>query len=571
MGIADDLMRMQRELAALRLPYESAWQDVAELIDPFGSYRYDYVRGLTGSTTVQPGMLSEIMPVKRSREIYDSTAMWANDRLSAAMISMIYPRAQKFHGLQKDDPLGPEATDLEEEFFDNVVTYLFANKSDYRSNFWLSIGKAVKATVTYGTGIVFSEENTGRKGVDPIKVPVFYRQVPVANCYLGIDPYDEINKNLRFHEMPARAAVEYFEGKGLNVSDKVKEAANDPAKQDRLFLFMHAVMPTGDLTDKQDRRPFTTYWIEPETKHLLGEGGYWEFPYHVMWWDQADNSPYGYSPIMSVLSDVKMLQVMQKNMLQAGQQAVKPPMATMPGIYSQRLNLNPGANNPGYIDEQGRMKAQPLLQGIQGFTLGERLLEMKQTQVTRSFYTEIFQTLLEKPSQTATEVLIRENEKSAMLGPVGEKIRTGGAKLVDRDLAILRRKGAFEQGSRIAAPDTIAGSNIGVKWKDPLSRLQRISELQGVESVLNVTGVIAQYDPSVLERIDTDETIEITREIRGAPRKMFRTDEEVAEIRQQRVQQQEQQAMMQMLQGGAEAAGKAIPAAKALQDVSRGG
>lgn len=569
MGIADDLMRMQRELAALRLPYESAWQEVSELIDPFASHRYDYTRGLQAAS-LQTSMLAEIMPVKRSREIYDNTAMWANDRLSAAMISMIYPRAQKWHGLGKDDPLGPEPTDLEEEFFDSVTDYLFSNKNDYRSNFWLSIGKAVKATVTYGTGIMFSEENTGRKNVDPIKVPVFYRQVPVANCFLGIDPYDEINKNLRFHEMPARSAVEYFSAKGMEVSDKVREAANDPTKQDRPFLFMHCVLPLSDISDKTDRRAFVSYWIEPETKHLVGEGGYWEFPYSVMWWDQTDNSPYGYSPIMSVLSDVKMLQVMQKNMLQAGQQAVKPPMATMPGIYKERLNLNPGAVNAGYLDENGSLKAQPVMPAGRAFPFAERLLEMKQTQVTRSFYTEIFQTLVEKPGVTATEVLVRENEKSAMLGPVGEKIRTGGAKLVDRDLSILARRGAFEPGSRIAAPESLAGDNIGVKWKDPLSRLQRISELQGIESVLNVSGVIGQYDASVLQRIDGDETIEMVREIRGAPRKMFRTDEETAQLRQQTAERKEQEAMLSMMQGGAEAASKAVPAMKALEDAAGG-
>lgn len=563
MGIADDMLKVQRELAYLRLPYEQAWQDVANLIDPFGSYRYEYSRGMNHPFAQQPGMLSEIMPVQRSREIYDSTAQWANDRLQAAVFSLKYPRAMKWHSLMKDDPFGSDETDVEEEFFDAVTDYLFANKNDYRSNFWLSMGKAVKATVTYGTGIVYSEENTGRKGIDPVKVPVFYRQIPVANSYLGIDAYDEIDKCLRFHEMPARAAVSYFGEEKLGA--KVREAASDEKKQDRPFLFMHCVVPTSDLSDKSSGGPFTSFWIDVEHKDLIGTGKFFEFPYQVMWWDQADNSPYGYSPAMSVLSDMKMLQVMGKTFIQAGQQAVKPPMATLPGIYAARLNLNSGAVNPGYLNEQGMELAKPIVPAGRGLPFAERLLELKQGQVQRSFYTEVFQTLVEKPGVTATEVLVREQEKSAMLGPVGEKIGTGGAKLVDRDLKIIARKGAFDTGSKLEAPESLAGQDIGIKWKDPMSRLQRLSELQGIENVLQGAGVFANYDPSVLDRIDADETLEIIREVRGAPRRMFRLDEEVAQLREDRAQQQEQAAVMNMMEQGANAVGKATPAIQAAQ------
>jgi hypothetical protein len=91
-----------------------------------------------------------------------------------------------------------------------------------------------------------------------------------------------------------------------------------------------------------------------------------------------------------------------------------------------------------------------------------------------------------------------------------------------------------------------------------------MADLQGVEAVLGIAGGLAQYDPSILDRIDGDETLEIAREIRGAPRKMFRTDKEVSDTRAARAQQAEQQAAMQMMGGMADAAGKATPALQAM-------
>lgn len=575
MGVVDDIIRMQQTMAADRMQWEAAWRDCVNVCMPTASHLYDYGgTGAVSRTAAQDmtGLANGPKSIQRGKELYDSTAAWATDRLTAGMESLITPRAQKWHGFNLDDPFGVEPTDLEEEWLDTLRDYHFAVRYDPKANFSLSNQKALRNTTVLGTGVVYSEENLGRKGIDPVKVPFFYRSVPLIEAYLAIDAFDDVDKVIRVVEMSARSAVSYFEGLGGTLSAKLKEKAKDPVQCEKPVAIMHCVMPreeAGEFRDKRRNTPFASFWIEVDTKHLIRSSGYFSFPYSVTWWDQTDGSAYGQSAVMQSLADIKMLQVMNKAAAQAAQQAVKPPLATMQGMYKERPNLNSGAINPGYLGENGVMKIQPIITSPNP-TLAERLIETKRVSVQTGLYVTLFQILVDNPQMSATEALIRANEKGELLGPAGAKIEAGIAQRVEREVDIIARKGAFEAGSPLAPPSSLVGKNVGVKFTGPLARLRRVQELQGVDTVLAIAGSMAQYDPRVLDRIDSDETLEISREIGGAPRKMFRTDEEVATIREQQAQQLEQQAALQAAEQMAGAAGKAAPALQMMANARQG-
>ena len=563
MGVVDDLLHVQSNLAAERVYWEDVWRDCVDLALPYASHKYDFGSSVSTARSLT-GIAQQPKAAQRSRELYDATAVWASERLTAGMESLITPRSQKWHGFSLDDPFAPEPTDREEEWLDSLRDYHFTARYDSKSNFALANQKAIKETTVLGTGVVMTEENLGRRGIDPVKVPFFYRAVPVIETYLGIDAYDDVDKCIRIFEWTARAAASYFGEE--NLSEKLQRAAKSDKDKDTKFTFMHAVLPREEVDEyrlKREGQLYASFYAEVDTRHLIRHSGYFTFPYHVQWWDQT-GSPYGQSPVMSILSDIKMLQVMSKTAVAASQQMVKPPLATMPGVYNHRLNLNSGAVNPGYVDEQGRMKVQPIITG-QNPSLAENLMELKRQGIRESLYINLFQILVDNPKMTATEAIIRANEKGELLGPAGAKIEAGIGRMVDREVDIVTRKGAFEDGSPLAPPDSIIGKNIGVTFTGPLARLRRMQELEGVEAVMGLASVFGEYDPATLDRIDSDETLELAREIRGAPRKMFRTDDEVEEIRAQRAQRQEQMAAAQMAEQLAGAAGKATPALQAIQ------
>ncbi|MBX8813312.1 hypothetical protein HBA91_11780 [Ochrobactrum sp. MR34] len=562
MGIADDIMRMQQQMAVERYYWEATWRDVVTLCMPYASHKYE-LNGMNIASSLT-GTAQQPQAAQRSKEIFDATAAWSLDRLNAGMESLIAPRAQKWHAFSLDDPFSPDPTDLEEEWLDRLRDYHFTARYDAKSNFALANQKAIRGACGLGTGILYLEENIGRRGIDTVKVPFFYRSIPVVETYLGIDAYDDVDKCIRVFELTARAAEGYFSQEGDSLPEKVKSALTN--KPDQPFTFIHCVMPreeAGEHKDKRRHQPYASFWLEVESRHLIRSSGFFTFPYQVMWWDQTDGSPYGQSPVMAALSEIKMLQVMGKTVAQVSQQMIKPPMATMRGIYNQRLNLNAGAVNAGMLDEQGRLLAQPIIQA-QNPTFAERLIEAKRLSVRESMYINLFQTMVDNPQMTATEALLRANEKGELLGPAGAKIETGIAGAIDREVDIVQRKGAFEQGSPLEPPSSVGGKNVGVKFTGPLARMRRMAEMQGIERVLQMATVVGEYDRSTLMKIDGGETLELTREINGAPRKMFKRDEEVAEQRQAMAQQQESQAALAMMQGAATAAKDATPAMQAM-------
>lgn len=562
MSVADSIMRMQQQMAAERSYWEATWRDVVTLCMPYASHKYE-LNGMNIASSLT-GTAQQPQSVQRSKEIFDATAAWSLDRLNAGMESLIAPRAQKWHSFSLDDPFAPDPTDMEEEWLDRLRDYHFSARYDAKSNFALANQKAIRGACGLGTGILYLEENVGRRGIDPVKVPFFYRSIPVVETYLGIDAYDDVDKCIRVFELTARAAESYFSQEGDTLPEKLKSALKD--KPDQPFTFIHCVMPreeAGEYKDKRRHQPYASFWLEVESRHLIRTSGFFSFPYQVMWWDQTDGSAYGQSPVMAALSEIKMLQVMGKTVAQVSQQMIKPPMATMRGIYNQRLNLNAGAVNAGMLDEQGRLLAQPIIQA-QNPTFAERLIEAKRLSVRESMYINLFQTMVDNPQMTATEALLRANEKGELLGPAGAKIETGIAGAIDREVDIVQRKGAFEQGSPLEPPSSVGGKNVGVKFTGPLARMRRMAEMQGIERVLQMASVVGQYDQSTLIKIDGDETLELTREINGAPRKMFKRDEDVAEQRQAMAQQQESQAALAMMQGAATAAKDGMPAMQAM-------
>lgn len=575
MGVVDDIIRMQQVMASDRVQWEEVWRDCVNVCMPAASHLYDY--GGTGAVSRSAaaeltGLANGPKSVQRGRELYDSTAAWAADRLTAGMESLITPRAQKWHSFSLDDPFAPEPTDLQEEWLDRLRDYHFMARYDSRTNFSLANQKSLRNTVVLGTGVTYSEENMGRRGIDPVKVPFFYKSIPLIEAYLSIDSFDDVDKVIRVTEWSARSAAAYFKAIGGTISAKLQAKANDPAQMEKPVSIIHAVMPreeAGEYSDKRRNFPYASFWIEVDTKHLIMTGGYFSFPYSVTWWDQTDGSAYGQSAVMAALADIKTLQVMKKTAIQAAQQAVKPPMATMQGIYRERPNLNSGAINPGYIDEAGRMKIQPIVTS-QNPVMAERIIDQTRQSVNAGLYVTLFQILVDNPQMSATEALIRANEKGELLGPAGAKIESGIGQRIEREVEIVGRKGAFEAGSPLEPPGDMLGKNITPKFTGPLARLRRVQELQGVDTVLGMATNIAQYDPSVLDRIDADESLEIAREISGAPRKMFRLDEEVAARRETAAAQQEQANALQAMEMMAGAAGKATPALKQMSDMRRG-
>src|SRR5690606_30111893 len=206
---------------------------------------------------------------------------------------------------------------------------------------------------------------------------------------------------------------------------------------------------------------------------------------------------YGESPVMMALADIKTLQAASKSSMQAMQQYVRPPLAMASDGVTNRPNLNSGQINHGAIDENGRLKIQPIYT-VQNPSFADMVLEQKRNAIRESLYINLFQILISNPNMTATEALIRAQEKGELLGPAGARIQMAMSRMFDREFGIYERKGAFDEGSALQPPESLAGRSIGVKFTSPLDKLRRSNEAVGIQRTLEIALPLAQAKPEVL-------------------------------------------------------------------------
>jgi hypothetical protein len=193
------------------------------------------------------------------------------------------------------------------------------------------------------------------------------------------------------------------------------------------------------------------------------------------------------------------------------------------------------------------------------------LMQFRREQVRDSMYLNLFQTLANAPQMSATEAMIRAQEKGEFLGPTASRIQSALSRLIDRELAILERKGAFRPDSKLVPPENLRGKTFNVRFSAPVDRLRKASDLVGISRTLEIMQMLAAIDPNVVDNIDGDETLEIIRQRLGAPRRMMRKPQEVDEIRERKDAQNNASMAMAGANSAADTAQKASAALPEVQ------
>ncbi|TIR45427.1 MAG: phage tail protein, partial [Mesorhizobium sp.] len=76
----------------------------------------------------------------------------------------------------------------------------------------------------------------------------------------------------------------------------------------------------------------------------------------------------------------------------------------------------------------------------------------------------------------------------------------------------------------------------------PLDVLRRSAEARDTIQVVTTAMQMAQFDPSVMDNIDGDEALKIVQNAGRSPQRIFRRQDEVADIRDARARAQQAQA-----------------------------
>lgn len=528
---AQALIREFELLRGSRGTWENHWQEIAERVMPRAD-TFHNIRQTKGE--------------KKTEKIFDSTAVIALERFASAMESMLTPRNSKWHGLRASSPELNQDHDVK-LWFEEVTRLLFAYRYSPKANFASQTHETYMQLGAFGSGSLFVDENT-RGGIR-------YRSIHLGEIYYAEDHQGTVNRAYRSFQMQAQAAQQKPEWEG-KLPEKIAKAKN-PFEE---FEFLHVVMPREDYDPTRadfKGMEFASYYIAVESKTLLSEGGYTTFPYPTGRYTTAPNEIYGRSPAMAALADIKMLNEMSKTDIRAVHKLVDPPIllhndGLLGGI---RPRVTPNAVNYGMVSPDGRPLMQPFYSGAR-VDIAEEKMDKRRQSINDAFLVTLFQILVENPRMTATEALLRAQEKGALLGPtMGRQQSEFQGPLIERELDILMRQGVIPPmpGALIEAQ-----GEYEIEYDSPLNRLQRAEDAAGIARTLEMLTPLAQIDPSVLLTINPQEASRIVAEVNGVPAMAIRSRDEVQKLLEAQQQAEEQQRQIEQMQ----------PAATAVKDLA---
>ena len=167
---------------------------------------------------------------------------------------------------------------------------------------------------------------------------------------------------------------------------------------------------------------------------------------------------------------------------------------------------------------------------------------------------------------TAQEVLQRKQEQLQQLGPVVQRLQFEFLRLlIERVYRILDRAGVLPQAEDPELAQLMSQEEVNIEYISPLAQAQKMAGLTNIEQAIAFTGQLAQFDQSVLDKVNWTKAIDSYFDMVGAPASLKRSEKEFEEIQQQKAQaaaKQQQQAEM------AQAVQLAAPAAQAAKNIT---
>lgn len=546
--LAIEIIKRQERLERHRLIWEMTWRDIALRLAP---QEETYFHGSwsgslgAGKTIDQARLFSGI---RRDLYQYDSYPAQCWEKYAAVLHSISIPRGQRWHTLKVVDPKLAKDRNVQ-RYLEDFTDLLFSVRYSGNSNFDASAHAGYLSNGLYGHGWMFIEDRLS-KGIG-------YSNCHMSQMYPIENPWGLIDKIHRKYRLTAEQAVRKWPIAQL--PQIIKDAYANSLTQDKEFWFVHAVYPNIKMqTGRRDYigMKFICHEVCVESKTIIDTGGYRSFPYAVTRHITLPQQTYSLSPAYICLADIKTLNEMMKTNLRFAQLTNDPPLMLRDMDSLQPFAMRPGMLNHGWLDEDGKPSAMPLeLKGDPRFA--SELMEQKRNAIAANFYNTLFDILVQAPEMTATQALIRAQEKGALLAPVASRQETEFLNVtIRRETQILEDAGAMPK-----PPEALiaSGGGLRIEYDSPLTKAQKSEQGAGILQTMQAAAQMAQFDPNVRFRMDWDKALQTLAVIYSCPASVIRSDEEYqAQLQQEEENvQQAQQAQM------------ALPATQGIKNVAQ--
>lgn len=513
----EKILRRQSDLESRRANFDSHWQDVQDFILP-----------------QSVGFVSQgAAGVKVLDRVFDPTPIAACEHFAAATQSLIVPAHEQYQKLVTTDKDLMDDYDVA-DWCDDTTERMFRARYAPRAQFPQAVGEGFLAYGAFGNAVVNIEDARGEH--------MIYRTGHPREFYFTENHYGVIDTMHRKYQLRAEAAVACFKERGDQPLPREILTAAEKAP-DTLFDFIQVVTPRGEIGyEKHDAPPmhrFASCTVSVTGRAMVRKRGYRTFPYAIARYATTSGETYGRGPGMTALPHVKTLNEMVKTLLRSGQKAVDPPVMLADEGALQAFQLRPGALNRSAVTADGKPLVLPFITGAK-LEFGLEFVQDLRSQIYSIFKVDLFRILVDKPGDiTATEALIRAQEKGALLAPIGQRAQADfvGA-ITRRELDILEAAGAL----RPMPPALRAAGGaaaLKIEHASPLQIAQKQQKGHAIQVFLEqatALGAAMAADPNLSDIIDDGEVLRELRDISGAPQKIVRRPEETAARRAQKAQ-----------------------------------
>ncbi|MCC4260789.1 MAG: portal protein [Pseudomonadota bacterium] len=511
--------------------WESNWRELAEYIEP-----------RTGRWCLSDSNNGE----RRDQKIINASATYAARALEAGMMSGITSPSRKWFNLATPDPdlmeYGPVKVWLHQVSM--AMNELFA-----RSNLYNVLPTIYGENGIFGTACMAAMP-------DQQDLVRFY-PFTVGSYYIANSARLQVDTVYREFRMTARQMAQQFGQEAL--SQTVRGMLD--SKGDSWIDVCHAIEPNDDrVSGRMDNKnmPYRSVYFEKngDRDKVLRQSGFRDFPAMAPRWKLNGEDVYGTGPGSIAIGDTKALQLMERRKAEMVEKGVRPPMIAPESLRNQKASIVPG--DITYVNvQQGTQGFVPALTVDPGWLTGIRgEIQAAEDKINTAFFVDLFLMVSQMDSvRTATEIAVRKEEKMLMLGPVLERLNDELLDpLIDRTFGLM-----LEQSAPIWAglmpgrpalpppPKELAGMDLRVEYTSILAQAQKALGVSSIERTVGFAGNLAGLNPEVLDKLDMDQAVDEYAAMIGVPPTMLRSDDQIAQIRQQRAEAQAQQAQAEQL------------------------
>lgn len=523
----------QAELEAARGPFDTAWQQAAELFLP---RQADFP--ITGGRA--QGM-------DRENHVFDEYAIQAAEDGQSVFEGYVTPRGALWQLIVGPDEL--MKMQHVRAWYEAKTRKLFSYREDPRSGFVQQLGESAASLLVFGNQSMLTELR-----FDPVTrrpAGLRYRSQHIGSVWIE---QDWQGLPFRFHRKftwTAEQAAQYWSPDVLERAPKVAADAADDGKRSAKHEFL-ATYEVNYSVDPQRAdwrgKPYIGGYISLSDKAYLQQGGWSSCPITYSRYAQSPTEDYGRGPGTMVLPAVKAAQQIMLDLMVAAEIGLMPPLGAHDDMMDQQILYAAREITYGAIDSRGNPLVQKLFEpsDMQGALLIQQRIEKL---IDHAFFRDLLSITKDMKSHvTDGQLYERTQEKGILLSPLSRQETEWFSPMLEREIDLMAQMGDFDD-----MPHEVreAGGARTVKYDNPLNRARRAEQASGYFRAFNTIGALAQAAPQAMDMFFREYPLEKVipgiGEIEAIPASWAATDAEKRAADAAKQQQQQQQQLLEAL------------------------